>query len=126
MGFFELVLAEDAALADVDPAATAVAEFAAVEVQRVGPGWFVPGLAGHGVAFVAAVFGFVGVVVVAPVVVFAQRDEGDRVGESAEVVSLTVMHLAVDGWPVAAGVSAEDLVAGEGGAKLWAGESLVF
>ncbi len=120
------MLAEDTALADVDAAAAAVAEFTAVEVEFVGSGWFESGLAGDGVALVAAVFGFSGVIVVSPVVVLAQGQEGDRVGESAEVVGLAVVHLAVDCRPVAAGVCTEDLVAGEGGAELFAGEALVF
>ena len=67
----------------VDPASAAAAELAAVDEVFVGTGWYESGFAGDGVAFVAAVFGFTRVVVVASVVVFAGGDDDLGVGGSA-------------------------------------------
>mgnify|MGYP006867235732 CR=1 FL=1 len=89
-------------------------------------GWDVAGVAVDGIAFVASVFGFGGVVVVLSIVVFAQDDDVFFGCFAAGGIGFYVVGLAVDADAVAAWVAAEDLVAGDAGAERAVGEAFVF
>ena len=91
-----------------------------------GVGCLVGCLSGVGVSDVAAVFGFLGVVVVLAVVGGAAGDEVVECGFAAVGPGLDVVHVAVGGASVAGGVGAEELVGGDHEALGGAGEAGVL
>ena len=122
--FFALSLVGTVSQVEASSGVFAAVVFVAFGWSSVG--WEVDGFFCFGVSDVAAVFWFVGVVVVCEVVVAAEGDDGVGVGFAAVFVGFGVVALGVDGEVVAAGVGAEDLVAGDGGEELFAGEAFVF
>ena len=109
-----------------DVSAGVTPAWAVVVAGRPTVGRDVARVAVDGVAFVTAVFGFCGVVVVLSVVVFAGYEDVFCGRFAARSPGFVVVGLAVRADAVAAGVGAEDLVAGDTGAERAVGEPLVL